>query len=142
MFVLSAPLDGTMSRVDVEPGDQVQVGENRYLHDPSPCCLRFCPRARPRSSSRMYLPPKQPSPPRAPTPNACAPSTTASNAILIVRKKLLVSATISQQAVDNAEAAEREGYLALRSSEAVIGVRRQQLAAARAALMPSETPKR
>ena len=54
-------------------------------------------------------------------------------------KKLLESSTVSQQAVDNAEAAEREGYLALRSSEAVIGVRRQELAAARAALMPSET---
>ncbi|WP_084332033.1 efflux RND transporter periplasmic adaptor subunit [Hyphomonas adhaerens] len=138
VFVLSAPLDGTMSRVDVEPGDQVQVGETVI------------------STIRPLLPPLLPARTTAQLESNVSSAEAALTAAradaerlraehnrlkrdLDRAKKLLVSATISQQAVDNAEAAEREGYLALRSSEAVIGVRRQQLAAARAALMPSET---
>ena len=138
VFVLSAPLDGTMSRVDVEPGDQVQVGETVI------------------STIRPLLPPLLPARTTAQLESNVSSAEAALTAAradaerlraehnrlkrdLDRAKKLLVSATISQQDVDNAEAAEREGYLALRSSEAVIGVRRQQLAAARAALMPSET---
>lgn len=138
VFVLSAPLDGTMSRVDVEPGDQVQVGETVI------------------STIRPLLPPLLPARTTAQLESNVSSAEAALTAAradaerlraehnrlkrdLDRAKKLLASATISQQAVDNAEAAEREGYLALRSSEAVIGVRRQQLAAARAALMPSET---
>ncbi len=138
VFVLSAPLDGTMSRVDVEPGDHVQVGETVI------------------STIHPLLPPLLPARTTAQLKSnvsSAEAALTASRADaerlraehnrlkrdLDRAKKLLASATVSQQAVDNAEAAEREGYLALRSSEAVIGVRRQELAAARAALMPSET---
>ena len=138
VFVLSAPLDGTMSRVEVEPGDHVTVGETVI------------------STIRPLLPPLLPA---RTTAQLKSNVSSAEAALAAARadaerlraehnrlkrdldraKKLLESATVSQQAVDNAEAAEREGYLALRSSEAVIGVRRQELAAARAALMPSET---
>lgn len=138
VFILSAPLDGTMSRVEVEPGDQVMVGETVI------------------STIRPLLPPLLPA---RTTAQLKSNVSSAEAALMAARadaerlraehnrlkrdldraKKLLESATVSQQAVDNAEAAEREGYLALRSGEAVIGVRRQELAAARAALMPSET---
>lgn len=138
VFVLSAPLDGTMSRVEVEPGDQVTVGETVI------------------STIRPLLPPLLPARVTAQLKSNVSSAEAALTAAradaerlraehnrlkrdLDRAKKLLESATVSQQAVDNAEAAEREGYLALRSGEAVIGVRRQELAAARAALMPSET---
>lgn len=138
VFVLSAPLDGTMSRVEVEPGDFVKVGETVI------------------STIRPLLPPLLPARTEAQLKSAVASAEAAVTAAradaerlraeherlkrdLERAKKLLASATVSQQAVDNAEAAERTGYLALRAAEAVIGVRRQELAAARAALMPSET---
>jgi HlyD family secretion protein len=138
VFVLSAPLDGTMTRVEVEPGDQVVSGETVV------------------STIRPLLPPLLPARTTAQLKSNVSSAEAALTAAradaerlraehtrlkrdLDRAKKLLESATVSQQAVDNAEAAEREGYLALRSSEAVIGVRRQELAAARAALMPSET---
>ena len=138
VFVLSAPLDGTMSRVEVEPGDQVTVGETVI------------------STIRPLLPPLLPARVTAQLKSNVSSAEAALTAAradaerlraehnrlkrdLDRAEKLLESATVSQQAVDNAEAAEREGYLALRSGEAVIGVRRQELAAARAALMPSET---
>lgn len=138
VFVLSAPLDGTMTRVEVEPGDTVTEGETIV------------------STIRPLLPPLLPARTTAQLKSAVASAEAALTAAradaerlraehkrltrdLDRAKKLLESATVSQQAVDNAEAAEREGYLAVRSAEAVIGVRRQELAAARAALMPSET---
>jgi len=137
VFILSAPLDGTMSRVEVEPGDHVKAGETVV------------------STIRPLLPPLLPARTTAQLKSNVASAEAALTAAradaerlraehnrlkrdLDRAKKLLASATVSQQAVDNAEAEEREGYLALRSGEAMIGVRRQQLAAARAALMPSE----
>jgi len=137
VFVLSAPLDGTMTRVEVEPGDQVTENETVI------------------STIRPLLPPLLPARTTAQLKSAVA---SAEAALIAARadaerlqaeherlvrdldraKALLVSATVSQQAVDNAIAAEREGYLAVRSAEAVIGMRRQELAAARAALMPSQ----
>ncbi|MEZ5954064.1 MAG: efflux RND transporter periplasmic adaptor subunit [Hyphomonas sp.] len=137
VFVLSAPLDGTMTRVEVEPGDFVTEGETVI------------------STIRPLLPPLLPARTTAQlksTVSSAEAALTAARADadrlraeharlerdLDRAKTLLASATVSQQAVDNAEAAERESYLALRSAEAVIGVRRQELAAARAALMPSE----
>lgn len=136
VFVLSAPLDGTMSRVEVDPGDVVTEGETVI------------------STIRPLLPPLLPARTTAQLKSAVASAEAALTAArsdaerltsehdrlqrdLERAKKLLASATISQQAVDNAEAAERESYLALRTGEAMIGVRRQELAAARAALMPS-----
>jgi len=138
VFVLSAPLDGTMTRVEVEPGDTVTEGETVV------------------STIRPLLPPLLPARITAQLKSAVSSAEAALTAAradadrlraehkrltrdLERAKKLLESATVSQQAVDNAEATEREGYLAVRSAEAVIGVRRQELAAARAALMPSET---
>ena len=138
VFVLSAPLDGTMSRVEVEPGDQVTAEETVI------------------STIRPLMPPLLPARTTAQLKSNISSAEAALTAAradaerlraehnrlkrdLDRAKKLLESSTVSQQAVDNAEAAEREGYLALRSSEALIGVRRQELAAARAALMPSET---
>ena len=137
VFVLSAPLDGTMTRVEVEPGDAVTEGKTVI------------------STIRPLLPPLLPARTAAQLKSAVASAEAALTAAradaerlsaehtrlardLDRAKKLLQSATVSQQAVDNAEAAEREGYLALRAAEAVIGVRRQELAAARAALMPSQ----
>ena len=138
VFVLSAPLDGTMTRVEVEPGDVVTEGKTVI------------------STIRPLLPPLLPARTTAQLKSAVSSAEAALTAAradaerlraehkrlerdLDRAKKLLESATVSQQAVDNAEAAEREGYLALSAAEAVIGVRRQELAAARAALMPSET---
>lgn len=138
VFILSAPLDGTMSRVEVEPGDFVKVGKTVI------------------STIRPLLPPLLPARTEAQLKSNVSSAEAAVTAAradadrlraeherlkrdLDRAKKLLASATVSQQAVDNAEAAERTGYLALRAAEAVIGVRRQELAAARAALMPSET---
>ena len=137
VFVLSAPLDGTMTRVEVEPGDVVTEGETVI------------------ATIRPLLPPLLPARTTAQLQSAVASAEAALTAAradaerlraehtrlerdLGRAKKLLETATVSRQAVDNAEAAEREGYLALRAAEAVIGVRRQELAAARAALMPSE----
>lgn len=137
VFILSAPLDGTMTRVEVEPGDQVTENETVI------------------STIRPLLPPLLPARTTAQLKSAVASAEAALVAARadaerlqaeherLVRdldraKKLLASATVSQQAVDNAIAAEREGYLAVRSAEAVIGMRRQELAAARAALMPSQ----
>jgi len=137
VFVLSAPLDGTMTRVEVEPGDFVTDGETVV------------------TTIRPLLPPLLPARTAAQLKSAVSSAEAALTAARadaerlraeharLVRdldraKKLLESATVSQQAVDNAESAEREGYLALRAGEAVIGVRRQELAAARAALLPSE----
>jgi HlyD family secretion protein len=136
VFVLSAPLDGTMSRVEVEPGDFVKERETVI------------------STIRPLLPPLLPARTEAQLKSNVSSAESAVTAAradterlraeherlkrdLDRAEKLLASATISQQAVDNAEAAERTGYLALRAAEAVIGVRRQELAAARAALMPS-----
>lgn len=137
VFILSAPLDGTLSRVEVEPGDYVTEGETVI------------------STIRPLLPPLLPARTTAQLKSAVSSAEAALTAAradaerlraehgrlkrdLERTKKLLESATVSQQALDNAEAAEREGYLALRAAEAVVGMRRQELAAARAALMPSE----
>jgi HlyD family secretion protein len=137
VFILSAPLDGTMTRVEVEPGDQVIENETVI------------------STIRPLLPPLLPARTTAQLKSAVASAEAALVAARadaerltaeherLVRdldraKKLLASATVSQQAVDNVVAAEREGYLTVRSAEAVIGMRRQELAAARAALMPSQ----
>lgn len=136
VFILSAPADGIMSRVEVEPGDTVEEGKSIIT------TLR--------SSLSPLLPSRTAAQLRTAVQSAEASLVAAradKDRLDVEHQRLKrdleraislrASGTVSQQAVDDAEVAERAGYLGVRSAEAMIGVRRQELAAARAALLPS-----
>lgn len=133
-YVVSAPVAGRLDRVDLHVGDPIVAGRTLVarIHPASADLLD--PRAQAQAQANVSAADAALNAARAHNDELAAGARKAEADLARVRT-LSERGFAAAQALDNAEAAARAARAALRAGGAELGVRRSELAAARAALM-------